>query len=159
LKNFVKRYKDGQLKRFFRSAGAPKDNSGPIKIIVSKTYEQMVLDPTKEVFVMYWMPKCEECKIMNPHWKNLAEEVRGIDDLVIGKYNTMDNENEGLNIDTYPTLMFYGKDNKEGIPCTGKTLDSLKRFLLEHSAALKVAMERKAKFEEEQKVGEVSEEL
>jgi len=59
--------------------------------------------------------------------------------------------------------MFYGKDNKKGVVCSGKILDTIKKFLLEHSDAVKAAMERKAKHEEkklEELEGEkVSEEL
>ena len=58
--------------------------------------------------------------------------------------------------------MFYGKDNKKGVQCSGKILDTIKKFLLEHSDAVKAAMERKAKHEEklEELEGQkVSEEL
>ena len=75
LKTFVAKYKAGELKKFLRSAGAPKDNSGPVKIIVGKTFDKIVLDPTKEVLVMYWMPKCEECKLLLTELKKLGEEV------------------------------------------------------------------------------------
>ena len=50
--------------------------------------------------------------------------------------------------------MFYGKDNKKGVVCSGKILDTIKKFLLEHSDAVKAAMERKAKHEEQKALSE-----
>ena len=70
-------------------------------------------------------------------WKQFGEKVQGIPDLVIAKYNTMDNENEGLNIYDHPTIIFYAKDNKKGVKYDGNEYE---KFLLEHSGAYKAAM-------------------
>lgn len=52
------------------------------------------------------------------------------------------NEVEGVKITGYPTLMFYPKNNKEGIMYSGnRDLESMKLWLEENSDGLKLVID------------------
>jgi protein disulfide-isomerase A6 len=107
-------------------------------VIVGTSFDRIVRDTTKDVFVKYYAPWCGHCKSLAPTWEELATSVANIDDLVIAKFDATANEVSGLSIRGYPTLKFYPKDNKEGIDYDGeRDLDSFKNWLKEHSSAYK----------------------
>jgi hypothetical protein len=83
--------------------------------LVGKNHEKIVKDTSKDVLVLYYADFSEESIHMQPHIKQLAEHAESIEDLLIGHYDVQNNENEGLEIYQYPTLIYYAKDNKEGI--------------------------------------------
>lgn len=66
--------------------------------------------------------------------------------LVIAKYDATKNENEGVEVESFPTLKFFNKDNKNngGMEVKynhddGKQVASLKNYLRKNSAAYKSA--------------------
>lgn len=66
--------------------------------------------------------------------------------LVIAKYDSTKNENEGVEVESFPTLKFFNKDNKTngGMEVKynqedGKQVASLKNYLRKNSAAYKSA--------------------
>ena len=53
------------------------------------------------------------------------------------------NEAEGVNIRGFPTLIFYPKDNKEGVEYDGdRDLESFKEWLGKHSSVYKAALQK-----------------
>ena len=47
--------------------------------------------------------------------KELAKDVENIEDLIIAKYNALANEVIGLNVNYFPYIKFYPKDDKKGM--------------------------------------------
>lgn len=80
---------------------------------------QIVRDPTKDVFVKYYAPWCKHCKTLAPIWDELAKDVESVEDLVIAKFDATVNDVVGLKVRGYPTVIFYPKENKEGIEYRG----------------------------------------
>jgi hypothetical protein len=57
---------------------------------------------------------------------------------VIAKFDATANEAEGLEVRGYPTLIFYPRDNKEGVTFDGdRELEPLKKYLYDNSPVLK----------------------
>jgi len=81
---------------------------------VGLNHEEIVQDKSKDVLVLYFADFSEESMILLPHLKQLAEHAQFIPDLVIGQYDVEHNENEGLDIYEFPTLIYYPRDNKAG---------------------------------------------
>lgn len=62
--------------------------------------------------------------------------------LVIGKFDATVNEAEGVEVRGYPTLIFYPKDNKEGITYEGdRDVESFKAWLNENAPTIKSGAE------------------
>lgn len=127
----------GDIKPHLKSEEPPVQD-GPVTVIVGKTFEEIALDPTKDVLVKFYAPWCGHCKKLAPIWDKLGEEFAAVEDLVIAKFDATTNEADGVEVQSYPTLTFYPKDNKAGVPYEGgRELDDIKKWLEENSSALK----------------------
>jgi protein disulfide-isomerase-like protein len=78
-----------------------------------------VHDPTKDVFVKFYAPWCGHCQELAPKWEKLAQEYSSNKDLIIAKFDATKNEAEGVNVEQFPTLIFYPKGGKDEIPYDG----------------------------------------
>ena len=138
---YVQDVLDGKVKPFLKSE-TPVDNTGkPVTVIVGENFEEIVKDTTKDVLVKYYAPWCGHCKKLAPIWDELGEFYKDNANLVIAKFDATANEAEGVEIRGYPTLIFYPKDNKEGVKFEGeRDLESIKKWknVSEHAAAQKM---------------------
>jgi protein disulfide-isomerase A1 len=135
---FLDGIKDGSVKPFLKSEAVPENNDGPVTVIVGSEFEKIVKDPTKDVLVKYYAPWCGHCKKLAPIWDELGEAYKDNKDLVIAKFDATANEAEGVNIRGYPTLIFYPRDNKEGVNHEGdRELADFKEWLEKNSPVLK----------------------
>ena len=136
--NFISDVLEGKLEPSYKSEEIPEKNYGPLTIVVGKQFEELVKDPTKDVFIKYYAPWCGHCKTLAPIWEQLAEFYRDENDVVIAKLDATANEAYGMKVRGYPTLMFYPKGNKDGIEYEGqKDLESLKNYVSENADSLK----------------------
>jgi len=128
----------GNLKPHMKSEAVPESNDGPVKVIVGSQFQDIVMDPTKDVLVKYYAPWCGHCKKLAPIWEELGTAYAGNDNIVIAKFDATANEAEGVEVRGYPTLIFYPRDNKAGVNFDGdRTLEPLKKWLEENSPVLK----------------------
>jgi protein disulfide-isomerase A1 len=51
-------YADGSLVPFYKSEEIPEPNDGPVRVIVGKNFEDVVLDQSKAVFLKVYAPWC-----------------------------------------------------------------------------------------------------
>ena len=109
----------GSLKPHLKSDPVP-ETQGPVTVIVGTEFDKIVNDVTKDVLVKYYAPWCGHCKKLAPIWEELGELYKDNEDLVIAKFDATTNEAEGVNIRGYPTLIFYSKENKEGVTYEGE---------------------------------------
>jgi len=130
IKTFIEDFKAGKVEEFLKSEPIPETQEGPVTVVVGKSYEQIVNDPTKDVLVKFYAPWCGHCKKLEPVWRELAEKTADIEDLVIAKFDSTANEVSNLEIRGYPTLKFFPKDNKAGVAYEGdrEVADFLKYF-------------------------------
>lgn len=135
--SWVDDIKAGTVKPHLKSEPVP-ETQGPVTTIVGTTWEEIVMDPTKDVLVKYYAPWCGHCKKLAPIWEELGEFYADNENLVIAKFDSTANEAENVNVKGYPTLIFYPKDNKKGMDHSGgRDLDAFKTWLNKHSPVLK----------------------
>jgi len=128
----------GNIKPHLKSEAVPESNDGPVKVVVGSQFDEIVKDPTKDVFVKYYAPWCGHCKKLAPIWEELGTAFKDNANVVIAKFDATANEAEGVEVRGYPTLIFYPKDNKAGVNFDGdRTLEPLKKWLEENSPVLK----------------------
>jgi len=159
ITKFVNDFEEGKLTPHMKSEEIPAENDGPVKVVVAHQFEEIVLDASKDVLVKYYAPWCGHCQRIAPHWEKLGEHVKDFGDIVIAKYDATANENEQVTVEGFPTLIFYPKDNKEGVPADGRTFNGLRKWLKENSAAYKSAFpDEEVEDDEEPEEGEEGEE-
>lgn len=140
---WVDDFKNNKLSPFLKSEEIPEIQEGPVHVVVGKSFDQVVMDSSKDVLVKYYAPWCGHCKKLAPIWDELAEHYANVQDLVIAKFDATANEVDGVEIRSYPTLIFYPKDNKAGVPYSeGRELDDFKAWLNENSSAVKAQNEQ-----------------
>ena len=81
--------------------------------VVGQSWNDVVMDDSKDVFVEIYAPWCGHCKKLEPVWAELAQKLEKMDDLIIAKMDGTANEVQGLKVGGYPTVMFYPKGNKK----------------------------------------------
>ncbi|CAH8617244.1 unnamed protein product [Schistosoma rodhaini] len=129
MSDFVQRTIDGKVKPFLMSEEIPSDQTGAVKVLVGKIYNDVVKDKSKDVFVKLYAPWCGHCKALAPVWDELGETFKN-SDTVIAKMDATVNEVEDLKVTSFPTLKFYPKNSDEVIDYTGdRSFEALKKFV------------------------------
>jgi thiol-disulfide isomerase/thioredoxin len=67
-------------------------NDGDVKIVVSNSFDDIVLDETKDVLLEVYAPWCGHCKKLEPEYNRLGEVLRNIPSIVISKMDGTKNE-------------------------------------------------------------------
>jgi len=135
---FIDDILSGKIKPHLKSEAVPENNDVGVKVIVGTEFDKIVRDPTKDVLVKYYAPWCGHCKKLAPIWDDLAKHYESNPDVVIAKFDATANEADGVEVKGYPTLIFYPKDNKDGVTFDGdRELEPLKKWLTENSPVLK----------------------
>jgi len=111
---FYNEWKGGKLVPFFNSEEIPEKNDAPVKVIVAKSWKDIVLDPTKDVLVEFYAPWCGHCKKLAPVYDKLAKKLLDINpNMVLAKMDATANEVEGHQIGSFPTLKLFTTKNKK----------------------------------------------
>ena len=140
LKDFVDAFKTGELKPIIKSQPIPKKNSGPVTVVVGKTFNDIVMDPEKDVLIEFYAPWCGHCKSLEPKYKELGKKYKAENNLVIAKMDATANDAmPGFEVEGFPTIYFAPKGETkapqkyEG----GREVDDFVKFLEENSQVLK----------------------
>ena len=113
VRQFVHQFLQGKLTPSFKSEPIPSDNSADLKTVVGESYDQIVLDQSKDVFVLFYSHSDEGSNKVLPHWERLASHVKGVDEIVIAKYNFFLNEKYHDLINDMPMPLFYPRGTDE----------------------------------------------
>jgi len=134
---WVESFLSGKLEPTIKSEPVPADNNGPVKIVVAKNFDQIVNDPTKDVFVEFYAPWCGHCKALAPLWEELGTELKGVESVVIAKIDATANDvNPSLGIKGFPTLkLFRANDKANPVDYNGdRTKADLIKFLNDNAS-------------------------
>jgi len=137
--SWIKNFLEGKVEPTIKSEEIPEDNSGPVTIVVAKTFDQIVNDPTKDVLLEFYAPWCGHCKQLAPIYEQVGIAFENIPSIVIAKIDATANDvNPNFQVKGFPTLKFFPASNKdEPIDYEGdRTRDDLMDFVHE-SASIK----------------------
>ncbi|XP_031791945.1 protein disulfide-isomerase A4 isoform X2 [Piliocolobus tephrosceles] len=141
LREFVTAFKKGKLKPVIKSQPVPKNNKGPVKVVVGKTFDSIVMDPKKDVLIEFYAPWCGHCKQLEPVYSSLAKKYKGQKGLVIAKMDATANDvpSDRYKVEGFPTIYFAPSgDKKNPVKFEGgdRDLEHLSKFIEEHATKL-----------------------
>eukprot|EP00828_Plagiopyla_frontata_P046054 TRINITY_DN805_c0_g1_i7.p2 TRINITY_DN805_c0_g1~~TRINITY_DN805_c0_g1_i7.p2 ORF type:complete len:290 (-),score=73.73 TRINITY_DN805_c0_g1_i7:115-984(-) len=110
---FYEQFLQGNLIPTVKSEPLPENNNGPVKKLVGKNFEQIVNDPKKDVLVKFYAPWCGHCKQIAPYFIEAAEKLSNNFNIILAEYDATENENEGVSVQSYPTIKLYKANNKK----------------------------------------------
>ena len=117
---FIENFSLKQLKQRVKSEAAPAPgNPGEVQVVVGTTFEGIVANPKKDVFIEFYAPWCGHCKALAPKFDTLAKELESeFDTLVIAKMDMTANDlpaeyASGFKVEGFPTLYFAPKGGKQ----------------------------------------------
>jgi protein disulfide-isomerase A1 len=138
---FVQNYLDGKLAPFRKSEPAPASNDGPVKVVVADTFDALVWDNDKDVFIEFYAPWCQHCKRLEPLWNEIGELLKQKSDkIIIAKIDATAND-VPAEVQGFPTLYFKkkgaakGKLDKEMFYEGDRTKQAILRYIKEKSSA------------------------
>jgi len=140
VKAFVNGVLDGSIKRHLKSEEVPDNSGNAVKVIVGKNFNDLVLDPTKNVFVEFYAPWCGHCKSLAPIWEELGQKYKDHANIVIAMSDATANEFEDVEVQGFPTLKFFPAGGEMQDYNGGRTLEDFVKFL-EPDAATEEAAE------------------
>jgi len=136
VKAFLDNLLAGNVEVHSQSEPVPEVNDAPVKVVVGKNFEELVLKSSTDVFLDIYAPWCGHCKSLAPVWEQLGDRLTG-QPITIAKVDATANDIP-VNVQGFPTLMYYKAGNPEPIAYNGgRDLDSLLNFVKEQSTQLK----------------------
>ncbi|KAJ7418709.1 Protein disulfide-isomerase A4 [Willisornis vidua] len=141
LREFVLAFKKGKLKPIVKSQPVPKNNKGPVKVVVGKTFDTIVMDPKNDVLIEFYAPWCGHCKKLEPVYTELGKKYKNEKNLIIAKMDATANDvtNDHYKVEGFPTIYFAPRDKKNNpIKFEGgdRDLEHLSKFIEEHATKL-----------------------
>ncbi|KAI1639481.1 protein disulfide isomerase [Biscogniauxia mediterranea] len=134
--SFVEDFSAGKIEPSLKSEPIPETQEGAVTVVVGKTYDQIVLDDTKDVLIEFYAPWCGHCKALAPKYEDLASLYTNSDfkdKVVIAKVDATANDVPD-EIQGFPTIKLYPAGSK-GEPVTYKgsrTVEDLIKFVKEN---------------------------
>ncbi|KAH3795949.1 probable protein disulfide-isomerase A4 [Dreissena polymorpha] len=136
INNFLKKLRKGKLEPQIKSQPIPKKSSGPVTVVVGKTFDKIVGDKSKDVLIEMYAPWCGHCKNLEPIYKDLAKALKKEKNLVIAKMDATANDiPDQYKVEGFPSIYYAPANNKESpLKFDGdRTVEGFTKYLKDHA--------------------------
>jgi len=114
----------------------PKKSSGPVTVVVGKTFDKVVLDNSKDVLIELYAPSNNDCKKLEPVYRDLAKRFSDVKQLVIAKMDATANDSpDPYTASGFPTI-YFAQAGKKASPVSysgNRSLKDLEKFIRDHA--------------------------
>ncbi|KAG1335085.1 putative thiol-disulfide exchange intermediate protein [Cocos nucifera] len=111
LEEFCSGLLHGTLSPYFKSEPKPVEG-GLVEKVVGRTFDASVLDSAENVFLELYTPWCIDCEATSKQIEKLANHFKGLNNLKFARIDASLNEHPKLQVNNYPTLLFYPAGDK-----------------------------------------------
>ncbi|KAH9848773.1 protein disulfide isomerase [Lenzites betulinus] len=110
------------LANFITTKSGAKSNIKPppppaYQILDIHTFDEVALNPEKDVIVAFTAPWCGHCKRLKPIYEEVAKDFASESKCIVANVDADAKNNRPLaekyGVGSFPTIMFFPKDNKE----------------------------------------------
>ncbi len=112
MTGFFRDWLDGRAVRSLRSEAVPESNPGPVYKVVGETFEFEVIQPEKDVVVLFRSDWCSGCDELDVIMRDLALEMRGDESVKFARIDGTKNEVGRGQPRNYPSVRLYPQLNK-----------------------------------------------
>jgi thiol-disulfide isomerase/thioredoxin len=113
LFNFIQQFQHRTLRMLIRSAPVPEDHNnhqlGTVKEVVASTFEEVVLNSDKNVFLLVYSPRCGGSIAVQPVFQEIAKELEYDSDILIARMDGTQNDIpvRGVPLTHYPSAFLF----------------------------------------------------
>jgi len=120
----------GKIAPTIKSEPEPAENNDPVKVVVGTSFDRIVMDDTKDVFVEFYAPWCGHCKALAPKYEELAKQFADDSTMVVAKIDATANDSPA-DVQGFPTLILYPAGDKQSpVSYEGdRSVKAMARFL------------------------------
>ncbi|KAL3528739.1 hypothetical protein ACH5RR_008061 [Cinchona calisaya] len=112
----------GTLSPFYKSQPIPDNKDANVLTVVGKTFNDLVLRSSTNILLEVHTPWCITCEATSKQVEKLAKHFKGLENLVFARIDASENEHPKLQVEEYPTLLFYtSKDKQNPIKFSAKS--------------------------------------
>jgi len=132
---FVTGVFDGTVVGNKKSEPIPAENNGPVKVVVGKTFDEIVLDKSKDVLVEFYAPWCGHCKQLAPLYEKLGQSLASNNKVVIAKFDATANSYPGdIDVQGFPTILLFRAADKKPVTYDGeRNVEAFTSWLQKHA--------------------------
>ncbi|XP_058113917.1 protein disulfide isomerase-like 1-6 isoform X2 [Magnolia sinica] len=127
LEEFCSGLLHGTLSPYYRSDPI-SDTKGIVQAVVGRSFDAVVLNSPENVLLEVYTPWCMTCEKMSKEIEKLATHFKGVDNLLFARIDASSNEHPKLQINDFPTVLFYPSGNKSN-PIKVSAKSSLKDLI------------------------------
>ena len=69
---YIENYLNGKAEKYIKSEPIPPSNDQPVKVVVGKSFQELVLNSKEDVLVEFYAPWCGHCKSLAPEYEKVA---------------------------------------------------------------------------------------
>jgi len=158
VRTFISKFQKKELTPFMKSQPRPQNDADPqhpgIKIVVANSFDEIVLDKTKLVFLDVYADWCGPCQAIKPEIMRMGEVIHEmkVKDIVIAKLDCHVNDTDKKYIpeSSIPNLKLFVKGNP--IKYTGqRNASSMLSFIHEHAKSNGISFDLDAALKTESK--------
>jgi len=104
--SFFNNFEKKTLRAYVRSEKIPTSNDGPVKTVVGLTFDEIVNDPEKDVFIEFYAPWCGHCKALAPKYEELGKKLEKVPTVTVAKIDATANDYDRsrFEVSGYPAL-------------------------------------------------------
>ncbi|XP_076105172.1 protein disulfide-isomerase A3-like [Mytilus galloprovincialis] len=113
LEKFVNDLLTDKLEPYLKSEPVPEDNSGGVKTVVAKNFDEIVNDDSRDVLIEFYAPWCGHCKSLEPKFAELGEKLSEETSITIAKMDATANDvPKPYEVQGFPTIYYKPKNSK-----------------------------------------------